>query len=122
MADPLYTRLQATAQLLITKYGQAGKIRRVTPPDPINGGDGTSTDYDCRLFPMIYDQRYVDGTSIRSSDRQIYIGSVGLAVKPTVGDQVLTVDGTAYHIVAGDPNNYEGVTDVVFIMQGRAIS
>jgi hypothetical protein len=49
VADPLYTRLQATAQRLITKYGEAGSIRRIAPPDPVTGGDGTPTDYPCRL-------------------------------------------------------------------------
>ncbi|QIG67253.1 hypothetical protein EVB37_017 [Rhizobium phage RHph_TM3_3_3] len=119
MTNALYTRLQATAQRLITRYGQSGVIRRVTPPDPVTGGDGTPSDYPCILVPMTYDQRYVDGTNVRSADRQLYISSVGLAIKPTVGDQAVTADGTAYHIVASDPNNYDGVTDVVFICQGR---
>lgn len=119
MTNALYARLQATAQRLIAKYGQAGVIRRVTPPDPVTGGDGTPVDYPCIMVPMTYDHRYIDGTNIRSSDRQLYISSVGLSIKPTVGDQALTADGTAYHIVAADPNNYDGVTDVVFIVQGR---
>jgi hypothetical protein len=119
VADPLFTRLQATAQRLITKYGQPGKMRRVTPPDPISGGDGTPTDYDCRLFPATYDRRYVDGTNILASDKQLYIGSIGLAVLPQVGDLAIGADGTEYLIVDDDPNNYDGVTNVVFICQGR---
>src|SRR4051812_15674762 len=111
MTDALYTRLQATAQRLIKKYGQAGTIRRITPPDPVTGGDGTSTEYLCSLVPMSYDQRYIDGTNIRASDRQLYISGVGLAIKPTVGDEAVTADGVVYHIVAADPNNYDGVTD-----------
>ncbi|WP_416066100.1 hypothetical protein ACK9YZ_07035 [Rhizobium sp. ZK1] len=119
MTDPLYTRLQATAQRLITKYGQAGTIRRITPSDPVTGGDGTTRDYPCRLFPAGYDRRYVDGTNILASDKQLYIGSIGIGVSPKVGDVAIGADGTEYHIVHDDPNNYDGVTDVVFITQGR---
>ncbi|MBX4920993.1 hypothetical protein HJA76_14975 [Rhizobium bangladeshense] len=119
MSNPLYTRLQATAKRLIEKYGQAGNIRRIAPPDPVTGGDGTPTDYPVKLVPMTYDQRYVDGSNVRASDRQLYISSVGLAIKPTVGDQAVTADGVSYHIIAADPNNYDGITDVVFIVQGR---
>ncbi|GAA3113528.1 hypothetical protein GCM10010520_67060 [Rhizobium viscosum] len=78
--------------------------------------------YPATIVPISYDQRYIDGTNIRSSDRQLDISSVGLAIKPTVGDQALTADGTAYHIIAGDPNNFYGAIDVVFIVQGRSIA
>ncbi|MBY5657178.1 hypothetical protein HFO40_20165 [Rhizobium leguminosarum] len=114
-----YGRFARLAQRLITKYGQAGKIRRMTPPDPINGGDGTAADYDCRLFPAAYDRRYVDGTNILASDKQLYIGSIGIGVSPKVGDLAIGADGTEYHIVHDDPNNYDGVTNIVHIVQGR---
>lgn len=115
----VYGRLQATAQRLITKYGQAGNIRRIAPPDPVTGGDGAPTDYPCRLFPASYDRRYVDGANILASDKQLYIGSIGIGVSPKVGDVAIGADGTEYHIVNDDPNNYDGMTSVVFIVQGR---
>ncbi|MBX4870586.1 hypothetical protein HJA85_27065 [Rhizobium bangladeshense] len=121
MSNPLYTRLQATAKRLIEKYGQAGNIRRITPPDPVTGGDGTATDYPCRLFPASYDRRYVDGTNILASDKQLYIGAIGIGVSPKVGDVAIGADGTEYHIVHNDPNNYDAVTNVVFIVQGRIL-
>ncbi len=34
MANPIYARLQATAKRLIGEFGQAGAVRRETPPDP----------------------------------------------------------------------------------------
>ncbi|MBX5190129.1 hypothetical protein HJB86_14560 [Rhizobium sp. NZLR3b] len=114
-----YARLQAIAQRLIEKFGQTGTVTRIAPPDPVLGGDPVETAYPAKLVPMSYDQRYVDGTNIRASDRQIYISSVGLAIKPTVGDEAVTADGIAYHVIAADPNNYDGITDVVFIVQGR---
>ncbi len=118
MANALYTRLQATAKRLIEKYGQSGMVKRVTPPDPILGGDGTVTPYTANLVPMTYDQRYVDGTTILANDRQVYISSVGLAIVPQVGD-IVTAGGVDYHIVNADPNNYDGVTNVVYVVQGR---
>ncbi|MBX4872701.1 MULTISPECIES: hypothetical protein [Rhizobium] len=114
-----YERFAGLAQRLISKFGQTGIIKRITPPDPVLGGDSTSVDYPVKLVPMTYDQRYVDGTNVRASDRQLYISSVGLAIKPTVGDEAVTADGVAYHIIAVDPHNYDGITDVVFIVQGR---
>ncbi|SFH29475.1 hypothetical protein [Ensifer sp. OV372] len=118
METPLYVRLQATAQRLIAKYGQAGVVTRLTPPDPVLGGEPVSTPYPATLVPMAYEARYIDGTNIRTGDMQIYISSVGLAIEPTVGD-VVTANGTDYAIVNGDPNKYDGVTPVVFIVQGR---
>ncbi|TWB61689.1 hypothetical protein FBZ98_1011034 [Rhizobium sp. ERR 922] len=120
MANALYTRLQATAKRLIEKYGQNGVVKRVTPPDPILGGDGTVTPYAAKLVPMSYEQRYVDGTTILANDRQIYISSVGLAVVPQVGD-IVSAGDVDYHVVDADPNNYDGVTNVVFIVQGRIV-
>jgi hypothetical protein len=118
MANPIYSRIQATAKRLIEKYGQTGAIKRITPPDPVLGGDGTETVYPGTLVPMTYDQRYINGTTILTTDRQIYVSSVGLAVVPQVGDTV-SAGGLDYHIINIDPNNYDGVTNVVFIVQGR---
>lgn len=118
MANALYTRLQATAQRLISKYGQTGAVKRVSPPDPIEGGEGSTTSYAATLAPITYEQRYVDGSTILVNDRQIYISSVGLAIVPQVGD-IVTVGGDQFHVVNADTNNYDGVTNVVFIVQGR---
>ncbi|NNU66536.1 hypothetical protein G9X67_14755 [Rhizobium sp. WYCCWR 11152] len=121
MPSPLYARLQQTAERLISNFGQIGTIERITPPDPVTGGDPVETSYTAKLVPMTYDQRYINGTVITTADRQIYISSVGLAIVPHVGD-VVTAGGVDYHVIAADPNNYDGVTNVVFIVQGRISS
>ncbi|RVK86521.1 hypothetical protein CN150_34340 [Sinorhizobium meliloti] len=118
MANPIYARLQATAQRLIAKYGQVGTVKRMTPPDPVYGGEPVVTSYPARLVPMAYEARYIDGTIIQTGDMQIYISAIGLAIEPTVGD-VVTANGANYAIVNGDPNKYDGATPVVFIVQGR---
>ncbi|WP_457814145.1 hypothetical protein U8C43_23800 [Sinorhizobium meliloti] len=112
------TEMQATAHELIEEFGQAGAVKRITPPDPVYGGDPAVTSYPATLVPMAYEARYIDGTVIQTGDMQIYISSVGLAIEPTVGD-VVTANGADYAIVTGDPNKYNGVTNVVFIVQGR---
>lgn len=118
MATFDYAEMQAVADELITEFGQAGTVTRTTPPDPVEGGEGTETAYPATLVPMSYDQRFIDGTNITTADRQIYISSVGLAIEPAPGD-IVTAGGVTYHVIAGDPNNYDGITSVVFIVQGR---
>lgn len=113
-----YSRARATAERLIAKFGQAGVVKRITTPDPVYGGDPVETAYPATLVPMAYAARYVDGTVILSGDMQIYISAAGLVIEPTVGD-VVTANGKDYAIVAGDPNKYDGITPVVFIVQGR---
>ncbi len=118
MSNPIFARLQATAQRLIAKYGQKGTVKRITPPDPVLGGDGTETSYPATLVPMTYDAKYIDGTTIKSGDIQIYISAIGLPIMPTVGD-IVSANGTEYHVLNSDPNVYDGVTAVVHIVQGR---
>jgi hypothetical protein len=118
MATFDYAEMQAVADELITEFGQVGTITRIAPPDPVLGGEGTETSYPATLVPMTYDQRYINGTTILTTDRQVYISSVGLAVVPQVRD-IVSAGGVDYHIINNDPNNYDGITNVVFIVQGR---
>lgn len=113
-----YADMQATAHELIEEFGQVGVVTRFTVPDPVLGGEPVPTPFPATLVPMAYEARYIDGTVIRTGDMQIYISAVGLAIEPTVGD-IVTANGTDYSIVNGDPNKYDGVTAVVFIVQGR---
>lgn len=118
MATVDYAGVAAEVAAAIAEVGQVGAIKRTTPPDPILGGDGTTTSYPATLVPMTYDARYVDGSTIQATDRQIYVSAVGLAIVPAVGD-VVTAGGVDYRIVATDQNNFDGATNVVFVVQGR---
>ncbi|WP_312416692.1 hypothetical protein [Shinella sp.] len=118
MANPLYARMQATAQRLIAKYGQAGTVTRLSQPDPIEGGDPVETAYPAKLVPMTYQAREIDGTVILAGDVQLYISSVGLAITPLPGD-MSSVNGKTYRIINSDPNLYDGITPVVHICQAR---
>lgn len=118
MANPLYARLQATAQRLIAKFGQAGMVTRETAPDPVYGGEPAPAVYPATLVPMAYEARYIDGTVIKTGDMQIYIASVGLPIVPGPGD-IVSVNGADYLVINADPNKYDGITSVVHIVQGR---
>lgn len=118
MTNALFTRLQATAKRLIEKYGQTGAVKRLTPPDPVYGGDPVVTSYPATLVPMAYEQRFIDGTVIQAGDVQIYISAVALPITPKAGDRVVA-NGVEYSIVTANPNEFDGIVQVVHIVQGR---
>ncbi|KKX25299.1 hypothetical protein [Rhizobium sp. LC145] len=118
MPNALYTHLQSVAHRLIGKYGQQGTVTRFSAPDPVEGGEPVPIDYPATLVPMAYQAHEINGTVILAGDVQIYISSVGLAIVPSPGDTV-TANGKTFRIINGDPNRYDGVTDVVHIVQGR---
>lgn len=119
MANPLYARLQLLAERLITKYGQMGKVIVISEPDPVEGGDPVPVEHPAKMFPDKYEAREIDGTVIKTGDVKLYISSVGLTVEPTVGMYAVMADGKTYRIENADPNRYDGVTNVVFIVQAR---
>lgn len=118
MATVDYAGVAVEVAAAIAEVGQVGAIKRTTPPDPILGGDGTTTSYPATLFPNAIDKKYANGSSIVVGDVEIYVSSIGLAIVPAVGD-VVTAGGVDYRIVNADPQNYDGVTNVVYILQGR---
>ena len=118
MANPLFARLQATADRLIKSYGQQGTVTRLGAIDPVEGGDPVETAYPAKLVPMAYTAREIDGTVILAGDVQLYISSVGLPITPQPNDTA-SVNGKTYRIINSDPNLYDGVTPVVHICQAR---
>ncbi|MGK6317236.1 hypothetical protein [Neorhizobium sp. DT-125] len=107
MPNALYTRLQPTAQRPISKYRQPAPSNAAALP--IRSSAVVRRRQSIR--PMTFDHSYIDGTNILTSDRQIYVSSVGLAIVPQVGD-IATAGGADFHFVNTDPNNCDG-------MQGR---
>ncbi|MDH0910479.1 hypothetical protein N5C66_22565 [Rhizobium pusense] len=110
--------MQIKGHKLISLYGQIGSIKRAAAPDPVYGGKPIDTWYTVRLVPIAYDAGFVDGAVILSGDVQIYISSAGLAIVPGPGDYVIA-NGKQYAIINGDPQNYDGVTNIVFVVQAR---
>lgn len=115
-----YGRSRATADRLITRFGQAGTIRRAGTPtgDPWNPTPGTPVDHACNLVVLDYMAREIDGTLIRSTDRKVYVAAFGLAIEPTEADRVV-IGGAALEIVNVMTLAPAG-TAVYFELQARA--
>lgn len=118
MAKFNYARAVATANRLIDKFGQTGAIRRTeTSGDPWNPGT-SDTDYTCTLVALDYDQKDVDGTLIKSTDKKVYAATKGMTIQPTTTDKVI-IGGVVSTIIEAKPLNPAG-TVVYFELQARA--
>lgn len=113
-----YERSQGTTNRLIDKFGQTGAIRRTqTSGDPWNPGT-SDTDYPCTLVALDYDQKDVDGTLIKSTDKKVYVATKGLTIQPTTTDKVI-IGGVVSTIVEAKPLNPAG-TVVFWELQVRS--
>ncbi|MBA8846260.1 hypothetical protein FHW02_004350 [Ochrobactrum sp. RH1CCR137] len=118
MAKFNYARSVATANRLIDEFGQTGAIRRTeTSGDPWNPGT-SDMDYPCTLVALDYDQKDVDGTLIKSTDKKVYVATKGLTIQPTTTDKVI-IGGIVSTIVQAKPLNPAGMI-VYFELQARA--
>lgn len=120
MAGFDYARSRATADRLITRFGQQGAIRRAGAPsgDPWNPTPGTSTDHACILVVLDYAASEIDGTLIRATDRKVYVAAGGLAIEPMESDRVV-IGGAALEIVRVTTLAPAGVA-VYFELQARS--
>lgn len=117
MAKFNYARSVQTANRLIDKFGQTGAIRRTeTSGDPWDPST-SDTDYPCTLVALDYDQKDVDGTLIKSTDKKVYVAVAGLPIQPTTTDKVI-IGGVVSAIVQAKPLNPAG-TVVYWMLQAR---
>lgn len=118
MAKFNYARSVATANRLIDKFGQTGAIRRTeTSGDPWNPGT-SDTDHPCILVALDYDQKDVDGTLIKSTDKKVYVATKGLTIQPATTDKVI-IGGIVSTIVEAKSLNPAG-TVVYWELQARS--
>lgn len=110
MATFDYAKSQATAHRLLTKFGQAGLIRRQLAGNGSahNPGIGQIVDYPCTLTVMQYSSQDIDGTLIKSSDKKVYVSAKGLTVAPTTTDHMV-IGGVASVIVSVKQLNPAGI-------------
>ncbi|PRD42118.1 hypothetical protein C5748_18385 [Phyllobacterium phragmitis] len=108
-----YPKSQATADRLLKKFGQNGQIVRDVQAggDPWNPTDPTTETYPCTLAVLVYDDKDIDGTLIKATDKKIYMSSKGLAIEPTTTDKIV-IGGASHTIVKVKPLNPAGL--VVF--------
>jgi hypothetical protein len=111
MAGFNYTRAQATADRLIKKFGGTGAIQR------------QSLSWAETAVPLVvidYRVDQVDGTRIRSTDKQIFVSMKGQSFEIDENDRVKDPAGNVYSIVPPvkplDPSS----SVLVFVeLQGR---
>ena len=84
-----YTRTRATAERLIARFGQAGIIRRMVKSGPEWDPTIEPTDYPCTLVEAEFSIGMVNGSTVLSSDKRMYVSTQGLAIEPTITDQVV---------------------------------
>jgi hypothetical protein len=95
----IYQRMATTSNRLLDQYGQLVTLTRLTPGayDPATGAAivvNTTQQGIGAVFD--YGNRDIDGTVIKTGDKQLILSAIGL-VLPLVGDQV-TVGLTVYKI------------------------
>jgi hypothetical protein len=97
-----YTKLQATAQRLITKFGKEWTVRRLTkgtynPAANTRSTDAT-TNYTAKAVRTEYKAYQIDGEVIQRGDFKLLLEAAGLAITPATTDKM--VDGSAiYQII-----------------------
>lgn len=117
MASFDYTRTRATAERLISRFGQTGALRRTTSStDPFNPTQ-TTTDYTCTCVVLDYSKRDIDGTLIKQTDQMVYLSTSGLTITPETTDR-LVVGGAVLTVVNVNPLSPAG-TVVFYELQVR---
>ena len=98
MAD-FYERMQATATRLLTKYKQGSVIfRRISitaGSNPWDASVGSSVDYTLKCAVEPVHQKYIDNSTVLSTDRQVLFSS--LEIEPENTDQII-IDGKTFEI------------------------
>ena len=85
-----YARPKATADRLITRYGQTATLRRPTTSGgtSYNPGTVTNADHACTIAVLDYSSREVDGTRIQRTDRKVLMAKASLSIEPATTDKL----------------------------------
>jgi hypothetical protein len=115
-----YPRAQATVLRLLDKFGAAGEIVREIPGGrPVyDPGEPVQTPYACTMAVLRFDNKDIDGTPIKATDKKVYIAAKRLAIVPVTTDKLL-IGGVSHTIVRVVPLNPSGL-NVYFEVQARS--
>jgi len=106
-----YSRPRATAERLIKRYGQREQLRRSTRSGPEFNPIVSTADYACRIVVLSYEDKQIDGTRIKASDKLVYLSTEDMTIEPAEFD-ALVIGGVVHEIVNVKPLSPAGV--VVF--------
>jgi hypothetical protein len=106
-----YARAQATALRLLDRFGQAGEIWRDVPGGgPVwDPGEPTIQKIPCTVAVLKFDNKDIDGTLIKASDKKVYIAAKGLAIVPVTTDKLM-IGEVSHSLVRVMPLNPAGTT------------
>lgn len=103
----------ALAKKLITKNGQAVTLRSFTatagtdPDMPWKPGANAPVNQTIEAVFLDYEQRYIDGETIRAGDQRVYMPAEGLTTPPEVEGLVLR-GSDPWKIISIKPLNPNG--------------
>jgi hypothetical protein len=95
-----YSDLDATAKELLAEFGAPMVLTRTTEGDydPAQAGSvNTSVDYSCEGVKLNYEEKFIDGTRIKTGDQQVLL-STTITVTPEQGDTI-TIDSELWKVV-----------------------
>lgn len=96
-----YGRAKSTADRLLEKFGQLGKVRRTGAPtgpayDPTPGVD---VDHDAFMAVLDFDTSEIDGTRVLATDKYVLLAVGNLPIALALDDKLVEADGTVYRII-----------------------
>lgn len=103
----------ALAKKLIKKNGQAVTLRGFTagaapdPTKPWKPGGNVAADQPIEAVFLDYEQRYIDGQTIRMGDQRVFMPADGLTAPPEVEGLVLR-GSEVWKVIAVKPLNPNG--------------
>lgn len=115
MAKFNYGRAQNTADRLITRYGAIGKLLVLSKVN----GKSIYTPQNATMVVLDYQNKQVDGTRIKSTDKQIFVSVKGIT-EISENDRIQDADGVTYEIVPPVKPLRPATTTVLYEIQGRS--
>lgn len=106
MVNPTYTRLQATANRLIARYGSSSGASLNEPGtpsgDPFNPTMGAPTQHAVTVVVTMYSKREIDGQRILATDKKVFIAPGDGSMDPQTSWS-LTIGAVTYQIITISP-------------------
>lgn len=114
-----YSRPLATANRLLSRFGQAAVLIRYAPGGgpQHNPGPPTPTNHACTIVVDTYRAFEIDGTMILAGDKKVLLSVEGLAITPTTADK-LQIGGVAHTIINVETLSPGGTT-LLYTLQVR---
>ena len=118
MASFDYAKSAATADRLITRFGQAATlIRQVQISGPDYDPTFAKQSRDCTIAVLDYENREIDGTRIQAGDKKVLVSAVGLSPEPSTVDRI-DIGDEEHAIISVKPLSPAG-TPVFYEVQAR---